>query len=126
LICSAGSAAGTRQLDPAASPVTFAARHFWGLLTVRGQFDQLDGTADVSQTGSVRGSLTVAAASGDTGNANRDQHLRSAGFFHTAGPGSAPGPAAAFAGTAMRHTTRASAEQRRSGASEPAHDVPAV
>ena len=68
-------------LDPEQSSVTFAVKHFWGLITVRGRFHSVSGHGDVSQSGAVSASISIDAASLDTGNRRRDDHLRSADFF---------------------------------------------
>jgi polyisoprenoid-binding protein YceI len=77
-----GGASGTWQLDPAPSSITFAVKHFWGLMTVKGRFGEMEGTVDVSETGAARGSLTVKSESLATGIKKRDGHLRSPAFFH--------------------------------------------
>jgi polyisoprenoid-binding protein YceI len=58
----------------------FAVKTFWGLATVRGRFDRLDGSYEVGPEG-PRIELTLDAGSLDTGNKTRDRHLRSTGFF---------------------------------------------
>jgi polyisoprenoid-binding protein YceI len=73
---------GSFQLDPAASSVSIAHKMFWGLGTVRGSFTKLSGSAEIIADGSGRGRLEIDAASIDTKNAKRDQHLRSKDFFH--------------------------------------------
>jgi polyisoprenoid-binding protein YceI len=67
-------------LDPARSVVEFAARSMWGLQAVRGRFERfegeyVDGPAGRSIT------LTIDAASVNTGNRMRDDHLRGPDFF---------------------------------------------
>ena len=52
----------------------------WGLLPVRGRFDRFDGSYDVGPDGTTI-ELTIDADSLDTGNAKRDEHLRSSDFF---------------------------------------------
>jgi polyisoprenoid-binding protein YceI len=37
-------------LDPARSAVEFKVRHFWGLITVTGDFDRFDGTYTSNRT----------------------------------------------------------------------------
>jgi len=75
------TAAPTRwRVDPARSTVEFAAKSFWGLMTVRGRFDRFDGSYEVGPDG-ITIDLAVDANSLDTGNAKRDEHLRSADFF---------------------------------------------
>jgi polyisoprenoid-binding protein YceI len=65
------------RLDPGLSAAEFRARTFWGLTTVRGRFARLDGTIDPSG----RMFLEIEASGLDTGNRQRDRHLRSATFF---------------------------------------------
>jgi polyisoprenoid-binding protein YceI len=69
-------------LDAARSSVTLRHKTMWGLVTVRGAFGDLAGSAEVGADGSARGRLEIGAASLDTGNAKRDKHLRSADFFN--------------------------------------------
>jgi polyisoprenoid-binding protein YceI len=63
-------------LDPARSSAEFHVRHFWGLITVNGHFDRLAGSYDGNML-----ELTIDADSLDTGNKQRDTHLRSGEFF---------------------------------------------
>jgi polyisoprenoid-binding protein YceI len=62
------------------SEIGFAVKGNWGLQTVKGVFGTFDGALSVVN-GGANGQLTIEAASLDTGNARRDQHLRSAAFF---------------------------------------------
>jgi polyisoprenoid-binding protein YceI len=79
---SAGSTIATGwRLDPANSIAEFRVPHFWGLLTVKGRFDRLDGRLDADQGGLRRIELTIEAASVSTRNRRRDRHLRSPDFF---------------------------------------------
>jgi polyisoprenoid-binding protein YceI len=71
--------AGTWQLDPARSRVEFRVPSFWGLVPVKGHFEDYRGRLDVSAGPAIE--LTIEAASLDTGNARRDDHLRSPAFF---------------------------------------------
>jgi polyisoprenoid-binding protein YceI len=71
---------GHWRLDPARSRVEFRVGHFWGLMTVKGHFDEYDGRLDLNGHGAIE--LTIDAASVQTGNAKRDKHLRSADFFY--------------------------------------------
>ena len=67
-------------LDPERTTIEFSIRNFWGIATVRGRFTRFDGSGVVDADGpKVR--LTIDAASIDTGNASRDEHLRSYDFF---------------------------------------------
>ncbi len=72
------------QLDPGSSAVTFSHKTIWGLVSVRGGFSDLSGTAEILADGSARGQLEIGAASLDTKNRKRDEHLRSADFFDAA------------------------------------------
>jgi polyisoprenoid-binding protein YceI len=60
--------------------VGFGVKHL-GITTVRGEFAEFDGTLEVDDSG-IRVHGTVNAASVDTGEPQRDDHLRSADFFH--------------------------------------------
>lgn len=77
-------AATPYAIDKVHSEVTFQVRHL--LTRVRGRFSDFSGTVhldpDEPTNGSV--SLTIDASSIDTGNADRDQHLRSDDFFAVA------------------------------------------
>jgi len=72
---------GEWTLDPDNSRAEFAVKHFWGLITVRGHFSEIAGELSIDQAGAVAGELKIDAASVDTGNKQRDKHLRSADFF---------------------------------------------
>jgi polyisoprenoid-binding protein YceI len=72
------------QLDPAASTVSITHKTFWGMGTVHGSFTKLSGSAEILADGSGRGRLEIDAASIDTKNAKRDEHLRSKDFFNAA------------------------------------------
>ena len=70
---------GGWRLDPQRSSVEFRAKHLWGLQTVRGHFGDYEGHLDLSANPAIE--LTIEAASLETGNPKRDNHLRSADFF---------------------------------------------
>jgi polyisoprenoid-binding protein YceI len=70
---------GRWRLDPARSSVEFRVPHFWGLITVKGHFDDYEGQLDLSTEPAIE--LTIEAASLQTGNPKRDKHLRSSDFF---------------------------------------------
>src|SRR3954470_8240185 len=70
---------GAWRLDPARSSVAFHVPHFYGLMTVKGEFADYDATLDLGATPAVN--LTIQAASLDTKLAKRDEHLRSKDFF---------------------------------------------
>jgi polyisoprenoid-binding protein YceI len=71
--------AGVYNVDPAHSNVGFEVRHM-GIATVRGTFRGFEGTIDASGDTPVL-SGTVEVDSIDTGDANRDGHLKSPEFF---------------------------------------------
>jgi polyisoprenoid-binding protein YceI len=68
------------RIDPQRSSVEFHVRHLWGLQTVKGRFEHYVGTLDFDAHPAIK--LTIEADSLTTGNARRDQHLRSGDFFH--------------------------------------------
>src|SRR4029078_452331 len=74
--------AGTWVVDPVHSSVGFEVKHMM-ISTVRGQFREFDGTLEAAEndpaTSRAWGSVKVASI--DTGNAERDEHLRSPDFF---------------------------------------------
>ena len=72
-------AGGAWRLDPARSSVAFHVRHFYGLMTVKGEFSDYEGTLDLN--GTTAAELTIQAASLDTKHGKRDEHLRSKDFF---------------------------------------------
>ena len=75
-----GVPVGTWTVDPAASELGFAVRTFWGALNVKGVFERFTGTLEVSGD-DAQGSLQIEAASLNTNNSRRDEHLRSEHFF---------------------------------------------
>jgi polyisoprenoid-binding protein YceI len=71
--------AGVYNVDPAHSHVGFEVRHM-GIATVRGRFGTFEGTIDASGDAPVlEGSVDVATI--DSGDANRDGHLKGPEFF---------------------------------------------
>ena len=93
------AAAPTRwSADSDRTSVDFAVKTFWGLLTVRGHFDRFSGSYEVGPDG-ARVELTIDADSLDTGNAKRDEHLRSTDFFAVA-----EHPQVRFASTRVRES----------------------
>jgi polyisoprenoid-binding protein YceI len=83
-LLSSHDAFGGWDLVPARSTVAFKNRTMWGLMTVKGNFCQVRGSGQVTDTGAVSGRLDITAASLDTGIGKRDEHLRSADFFDVA------------------------------------------
>lgn len=77
-------APGTWTIDPAHSVILATARHL-GLSSVKGRFAEFGGTVRVAERiedSSVH--AVIQAASIDTGNSMRDEHLRSADFLDVA------------------------------------------
>jgi polyisoprenoid-binding protein YceI len=75
------SVAGTWTVDPTHSRVGFAIKHL-GISTVRGSFNEFDGTLEIGDDlSSATGRGTVEVASIDTGEPNRDGHLLNSDFF---------------------------------------------
>ncbi|MFD5639155.1 YceI family protein [Streptomyces sp. NPDC058122] len=74
---------GLWQLDPARTTVAIAHRTMWGLVTVKGAFGKVTGEGEIKPDGTAHGLVSVDAASLDTRNAKRDEHLRGSDFFDT-------------------------------------------
>ena len=70
------------SIDPVHTHVSFSARHMM-VTTVRGQFKQYRGTVNFDPADFTRSSFEgeIDVASIDTGNAQRDDHLRTSDFF---------------------------------------------
>jgi len=75
-----GALAGEWVLEPRQSSIRLKSRSM-GLIPVSGVFREVSGNGTVAADGGVSGTVTVAAASIDTNNTRRDEHLRSADFF---------------------------------------------
>jgi polyisoprenoid-binding protein YceI len=88
---------GTWSIDPVHSAVSFTARHL-GVAKVRGTFDAVDGTV-VTDPDPRRCSVvaTIRTASVNTGNGQRDNHLRSPDFLDAEAH-----PTMSFRSTAIR------------------------
>lgn len=72
----------TWHIDNAHSMAEFSVKHMM-VSTVRGRFESIEGTIDFNENNPEVGSVRAAidAASINTGEEQRDQHLRSADFF---------------------------------------------
>ncbi|MCC7363303.1 MAG: YceI family protein [Dehalococcoidia bacterium] len=72
----------TWQLDPTHSSIQFGVKHML-VATTRGTFREydVDATIDEANPAASQAVVTIRAASIDTGEANRDGHLKSADFF---------------------------------------------
>jgi polyisoprenoid-binding protein YceI len=76
--------AGTWVADASHTKIGFAVKHM-GIATVRGEFKEFEGALEIGDDlSSARAWGTVKAASVDTNEPNRDEHLRSADFFDVA------------------------------------------
>jgi polyisoprenoid-binding protein YceI len=72
---------GTWNVDPAHSSVEFRVKHL-GIATVKGLFREYEGHIEIGDdVSSTRVYGKIKAASIDTGEPQRDDHLRSADFF---------------------------------------------
>ncbi len=73
--------AGTWKVDPAHTRFGFAVKHM-GVATVRGHFEEFDGTLEIGEDpDSARIAGSAKTASVTTGVGARDDHLRSPDFF---------------------------------------------
>lgn len=73
---------GDYALDPTHSRLGFSVRHAM-ITTVRGSFTEFDGTAhiDIDNPSASHASVRIGVASVDTGQEQRDEHLRNGDFF---------------------------------------------
>ncbi|MEZ5226528.1 MAG: YceI family protein [Acidimicrobiales bacterium] len=75
-------AAGSWSIDPVHSVVQFSVRHL-GISSLRGRFGDVSATLEVGDDlGSSQLSAAIGMGSIDTGNADRDGHVRSSDFFN--------------------------------------------
>ena len=73
--------AGTWAIDPVHSSVTFSVRHLM-VSKVRGNFAEADATITIAEDPLQSAvTATITTASVQTGNADRDNHLRTGDFF---------------------------------------------
>jgi len=81
-LLSATATAATFKIDTAHSSVGFSVKHMM-VSTARGQFTKVDGSVvyDAANVAASSVNVTIEAASIDTANDKRDEHLRSADFF---------------------------------------------
>lgn len=72
---------GTWNVDPSHSSVEFRVKHL-GISTVRGEFREFEGRLEIGDdVASAKAYGTIRTASIDTGEPQRDDHLRSPDFF---------------------------------------------
>ncbi|MBC7303126.1 MAG: YceI family protein [Nocardia sp.] len=74
---------GSWALDPAHSSVAFTVRHL-GIAKVRGGFTRFETEFVVDEAGAATLGATIELDSFDTGNADRDAHIRQADFLDVA------------------------------------------
>jgi polyisoprenoid-binding protein YceI len=81
----AGAQPASWTIDAAHSSATFGVRHMM-VATVRGQFNAMSGAVEVvgNDPTTAKVNVTIDAASIDTRDAKRDEHLKSADFFDVA------------------------------------------
>ena len=73
--------AGTYAIDPAHSTIGFVARHAMVTKT-RGKFDEFEGTITVAENiADSKAEATIKATSINTGNEDRDEHVKGDDFF---------------------------------------------
>lgn len=97
---------GTYTIDPSHTQIGFVARHAM-VTKVRGAFNDFAGTVvfDAADPGATAVTVTIQAASIDTRNSQRDEHLRSNDFLAME-----EFPQITFVSTALRETGDASFE----------------
>jgi polyisoprenoid-binding protein YceI len=87
---------GTWAIDPAHSSIGFSVRHMM-VSKVRGSFDTFSGAITVAADGTPSVSAEIDVTSLNTGNPQRDGHVKSADFFDVEHY-----PVATFASTSVR------------------------
>jgi polyisoprenoid-binding protein YceI len=70
------------RLDASASTAEFRVPYIWGLASVTGRFERIEGWLEVDEDEQWHMVLVIDADSVDTANARRDKHLRSPAFFN--------------------------------------------
>jgi polyisoprenoid-binding protein YceI len=88
--------AGTWAIDPIHSSINFSVRHLM-VGKIHGRFDQFSGAITITEDGTPYVTAEVGVNSIDTGNEQRDAHVKAADFFDVA-----QFPAARFVSTAVR------------------------
>jgi polyisoprenoid-binding protein YceI len=90
--------AGTWAIDPVHSSIAFSVRHLL-VSKVRGQFKAFSGAVVIGEDGTPSVSAEIAIDSVDTGNEQRDAHLKAADYFDVE-----QHPTATFASTGVRQS----------------------
>jgi polyisoprenoid-binding protein YceI len=88
--------AGTWAIDPIHSSINFSVRHLM-VGKIHGRFDQFGGTITVAEDGTPSVTAEIDVNSVDTGNEQREAHIKAADFFDVA-----QFPIATFVSTAVR------------------------
>ena len=88
--------AGTWAIDPVHSTIGFSVRHLM-VSKVRGKFDTFSGAITIAEDGTPSVSADIAVDSINTGNEQRDAHIKSADFFEVE-----KYPVASFRSTGVR------------------------
>jgi polyisoprenoid-binding protein YceI len=88
--------AGTWAIDPVHSSVNFSVRHLM-VGKIYGRFDQFSGAITVTEDGAASVTAEIDVSSIDTGNEQRDEHIKAEGFFDVT-----QFPTATFVSTAVR------------------------
>jgi polyisoprenoid-binding protein YceI len=73
--------AGVWNLVPDRSTINFKIGNMWGLIRVKGRFDDVSGDGQITGKGAIFGRVDIRVASLRTGIRKRDEHLLSADFF---------------------------------------------
>ena len=87
---------GTWAIDPAHSSISFSVRHLM-VSKVRGSFEAFSGAIVVAEDGTPSVSAEIAVDSVNTGNEQRDAHVKAADFFDVENH-----PTATFVSTSVR------------------------
>ena len=87
---------GTWAIDPAHSSISFSVRHLM-VSKVRGSFEAFSGAIVVAEDGTPSVSAEIAVDSVNTGNEQRDAHVKAADFFDVENH-----PTASFVSTSVR------------------------
>lgn len=99
----AGLVAGIWTIDPSHSEVGFTVRHL--MTKVRGKFESFEGTVTTGETlAATKAEATIDLNSINTGDAQRDGHLRSGDFFDTEKSGPMTFSSLSFDGTTATGT----------------------
>ena len=87
---------GTWAIDPVHSSINFSVRHLM-VGKIHGRFDQFSGAITITEDGTPSVTAEIDVTSVDTGNEQREAHIKAADFFDVA-----QFPIATFVSTAVR------------------------